>query len=174
MADQFNAFSLDPLQLEQDQIAQQMRMAEAAALRRGTGRGPSRFDVGNDVVMDTAANIAQGVTIPNLQHRQGQLSDQFQKSFDDATIGAPDQIKALIKNPATRPQGMQLLLEYNQDQMDKINGTGASSFVTKPGANNALPGATAAAGAVAGGGQDPAPQQMNPGPGQYNMQAILK
>jgi hypothetical protein len=180
MADQYNAFSLDPLQLEQDQIAQQMRMAEAAALRRGTGRGSSRFDIGNDAIMDTAANMAQSVTIPNLQHRQGELSKQFQQSFDEATVGAPDQIKALIKNPATRPQGMQLLLEYNQDQMDKINGMGPSAYVTKPGANSALPGATAAAGAVAGGGSapagggDPTPQEMKPGPGQFNMEAIRR
>jgi hypothetical protein len=160
MADQFNPFSLDPLQLEQDQIAQQMRLAEATALRRGTGRGPSQFDIGNDSVIDTAANMAQTVDMPRLRDRQNHLSSQFQQSFDEATAGAPAQIKALVSNPATRPQGMQLLLEYNQDQMDKINGNDPSRFVTKPGATNALPGATAAAG-VGGGG------------GQYDMQAII-
>jgi hypothetical protein len=163
MADQFNAFSLDPLQLEQDQIAQQMRMAEAAALRRGTGRGPSQFDIGNDVVLDTAANIAQGVTMPSLRHRQEDLSQQFEQSFESATSGAPDQIKALIKNPATRPQGMQLLLQYNQDEMDKISGNDPSRFVTSPGQNSALPGATAAAGGSA-----------TPGGRQYDINAIQR
>jgi hypothetical protein len=164
MADQFNAFSLDPLQLEQDQIAQQMRLAEAQALRRGTGRGPSQFDIGNDMVVDLAANMAQGVDMPRLRDRQQNLSAQFQQSFDEATVGAPDQIRALIKNPATRPQGMQLLLEYNQDQMDKINGNDPSRFITQGGVNNALPGTTQA---IGGGGPGPSA-------GQYDMQAILK
>ena len=115
-----NDFSLDPYQVEEENLAEQYKRALAKSLRPTPAMDdPSaRFYSAYD-------KATADRDIGDIQNKRTQLGQRFQSSLVEALRDQPENVRALAMNPATREQGLSLMkaqaeMDMREREMDKI------------------------------------------------------
>jgi Transglycosylase SLT domain len=136
-------FSLDPLSTEQNILQQQYQEALAAKLRANQPRG--KWDVAGAATAAFESGNAAG-TISDMPAKQRALSDQYQQSMVEALRGAPPDIQAMAKSPATRSQAIEL---WKQQKLNDLSNQESERWMSK------MPGYKPPGGAAAPTGSPP-------------------
>jgi len=108
-------FSLDPLQIQEDELTRQQaritanRLRQPPALTDAVGQAMRGFN-------DASGAVAE----QQISGKRKALGDQYQASLVEALRDAPNEIKALVLSPGTRKEGLELLKKHhNMRQSDQ-------------------------------------------------------
>lgn len=109
-----NDYSLDPFQTEEDTLNELYKRALVKTLRPL----PPMEDLAGR--FDQSMEVAQGNReISQVTAKRQALGEKFQASLVNALRDQPEEIKALVLNPATRVQGLDLMKQRQQMVLDQ-------------------------------------------------------
>ena len=123
-----NDFSLDPYQVEEDNLSEQYKRALLKTLRPTpdmsdfSARARHSFE-------RTSGEQEMG----DIQGRRTALGNKFQESLTNALRGQDPEVRDLAMNPATRTQGLALMqkrqqMKMDQEEMNAMGGGGGSTL----------------------------------------------
>jgi len=104
-------YSLDPLQIEEDDLNRRYAAAVATRLRASQPR--EAWDIAGAGIAGFEGGRA-ALTMDQDAPARRALGEKFQSSLADALRGAPPEIAALVSNPGTRKEGLALLQKHHE------------------------------------------------------------
>jgi hypothetical protein len=133
-----NDYTFDPFQVGESDIAERIKQALAMQLRQipNASQDPGGFAMG------AMSRVSAGKDLDRAQDDRKKMSDLYEQSLTDALRGQPQEIQDLVRSPATRAQGLDLMkkrqqMALDQEEIDNIRGRGRGQGSALPGAASA-------------------------------------
>jgi hypothetical protein len=134
-----NDFSLDPFQVEEDELAARYKQAVAKSLRSG-----ANLEMGDihGKTMSAFDSMQGRMEMPKIEKQRKELAAKYGDSLKEAISNQPPEVQQLVMHPATRTQGLEIMkkrsqMMLDQEEMNNLRG----------GSGSALPQTAAAGGA---------------------------
>lgn len=108
-------FSLDPFQVEEEQLRERMKQAVTKSLRSTAGL--QSWDVGGhaNAAFDRVSGLLE---MPQIRNQQKALGNKFEESLTQAAGPANQDIIDLLRNPATRAIGLDTIKKRQQERLN--------------------------------------------------------